>query len=96
MGQPVHRDELGIDHFGIGMLGLTYAEAKAVHDLAVHSVPPARCRHLGPILDMRACEGCGGKTIAVHQCEVHGECTMQINRDGIKFCPCPEFSESLD
>ena len=91
MGTADNSDELGADHFGLGEIGLTYADAESRHILAVAGIAPGSCIHFGRVIETRTCEGCGGKRIAVHACVIHGECTLQANRDGVKLCPCPGF-----
>lgn len=91
MRPSVDSDELAIDHFGLGMIGLTRSEAEAMLKNSERSEPRGICLHFGPIIETRTCEGCGGKRIAVHACAIHQECTLQLNRDGVKFCPCPDF-----
>lgn len=93
MDESDNRDELSVDHFGMGTLGLTYTEAEYLHSQSEQSEPRGICRHFGETLETRTCEGCGGKRIAIHACAIHMECTLQLNRDGVKFCgACRDFT----
>ena len=93
MRDSISGDELTIDHFVMGIVGLTYAEAAALYASAKRGEMPGFCQHLGKAIETRACEGCGGKRIAIHDCAIHGECSLQLNRTAVRFCgACPDFT----
>lgn len=52
--------------------------------------PKGPCFHLGKVKERKNCN-CPFKF--VHECEVHGRCTIGPNSDNIKSCfGCPDYS----
>lgn len=51
------------------------------------------CRHAGDVLRTELCKKCGGSVkIKVFACELHGECSMQKEIQGIACCAkCPDY-----
>ena len=60
---------------------------KNAHLIGLADSPPppkAACAHLGPMTRTQMCKACRGTVrIKVLVCEIHGECTMRKQADGV-------------
>lgn len=96
---PANSDELGIDHFGLGILGLTYEEARAEFARATMVGPPSVCVHRGEEIRRIRCDACTDKTtwLKVLACGIYSECTAGKSVDGIQCClKCPDFTTAVE
>ncbi len=99
MEQPVYCDELNVDHFGIGMIGLTYAEAEAVHTQSIRTEPlDMTCPHRGERNGEIQCNACENKKtiLFTFSCGLHGKCLLGTMREGVKGCDgCPDLPAAI-
>jgi len=67
-------------------------------DHPARPAPAGLCRHLGPRLGVEVCPVCphtGGQPvqIPVHECRIHGRCTLAFPLSGLSCCTrCPDSS----
>ncbi len=89
MGQLLHSNQLSIDHFGLGLVGLTYAEAESLHRQSVRTAPlDMTCPHRGGRVGSIECETCHDKRtiLFMFACDLHGKCLLGTMRNGIRGC----------
>lgn len=55
------------------------------------------CTHRGDVTRLDGCESCGGNVrLKVYECQIHGECVIAAQPQGIKCCTdCGDFTQPL-
>jgi hypothetical protein len=89
MAELLRSDELTIDHFCLGIIGLTYAEAEAIHAQSIRTAPlDMACQHRGERIESIECATCQDKRtiLFVFSCDLHGKCLLGTMRNGVRGC----------
>jgi hypothetical protein len=73
----------------LGIIGLTRAEAEALHSQATRTEPlDMTCPHRGERVGEIRCSGCADKKtlLFVFACDLHGKCLLGTMLEGVRGC----------